>query len=171
MVKSWRPDQNKPPRLMNQGEPWGGNTLGMSAAPTMLTSDMLSMLSTWTSIPTGRAEPTKGQTLSNISILHKSSFCRSGRDYAFVDPAVELWHKLHPTDEKRQRDDRCSIIPLKMPQPNHDTSGYPSQSHLTDSASCTPFLQTEMFNYTDLLDILINVWFIIVIGFGMSSFM
>lgn len=67
-----------------------GATLGMSAAPTMLTSDMLSMLSTWTSTPTGRAEPTKGQTVSNISILHKSSVCTSGRDYALVNPAVEL---------------------------------------------------------------------------------
>lgn len=47
---------------------------------TMFTSDMLSMLSTWTSIPTGRAEPTKGQTLSNISILHTLSVCTSGRD-------------------------------------------------------------------------------------------
>lgn len=65
-------------------------TLRMSEARTMLTSDMLSMLSTWTSIPTGRAEPTKGQTLLNISILHKLSVCTSGRDYAFVNPAVEL---------------------------------------------------------------------------------
>lgn len=39
-------------------------TRGISAPRTMFTSDMLSMLSTCTSIPTGRAEPTKGQTLS-----------------------------------------------------------------------------------------------------------
>lgn len=120
-----------------------GGTLGMSAERTMLTSDMLSMLSTWTSIPTGRAEPTKGQTLSNISMLHKLSVCTSGRDYAFVNPAVALWHKLHPTDDKRQKDDRCSIIPLKMPQLNVDTSVYLSQSRLTDTASCAAFLQTE----------------------------
>lgn len=76
MVKSWRPEQNKPAWLRTEGEPGGGVT---SAARTMLTSDMLSMLSTWTSIPTGRAEPTKGQTLSNNS-LHESSVCTSGRD-------------------------------------------------------------------------------------------
>lgn len=49
----------------------GGRTAGTAgtAEPrTMLTSDMLSMLSTWTSMPTGRAEPTKGHTLSNISV-------------------------------------------------------------------------------------------------------
>lgn len=58
----------------------GGHLWDCQRGPTMFTSDMLSMLSTWTSIPTGRADPTKGQTLSNISILHTLSVCTSGRD-------------------------------------------------------------------------------------------
>lgn len=37
----------------------------------MLTSDMLSMLSTWTSMPTGIAEPAEGQTSSRISCEQK----------------------------------------------------------------------------------------------------
>lgn len=66
-------------------------------AHTMFTSDMLSMLSTWTSMPTGIAEPAKGQTLQWIRvkqqlehILHESSVCTSARDYSCVNPTAEL---------------------------------------------------------------------------------
>lgn len=63
----------------------------------MFTSDMLSMLSTWTSMPTGIAEPAKR---SNVRIsfeqqldhfLHESSVCTSARDYLCVNPTAELY--------------------------------------------------------------------------------
>lgn len=41
----------------------GGLSAGNAEARTMFTSDMLSMLSTWTSMPTGIAEPAKDQRL------------------------------------------------------------------------------------------------------------
>lgn len=53
----------------------------------MFTSEMLSMLSTWTSIPTGRAEP--GQMLQWISWI--TSVCTSVRDYQCVNPTSELY--------------------------------------------------------------------------------
>lgn len=65
-----------------------GRTAVISAPRTMLTSDMLSMLSTWTSMPTGRAEPAKGQTLSKhqhppriicLHICQRLHVCKSSR--------------------------------------------------------------------------------------------
>lgn len=74
-----------------------GHAEGTARAPTMLTSDMLSMLSTCTSMPTGIAEPAKGQTLQRISVKqqlehkpHESSVHTSARDYSCVNPTADL---------------------------------------------------------------------------------
>lgn len=58
-------EQKKNQQLVLRLSSKQGNTLVVrrqKAARTMFTSDMLSMLSTWTSMPTGIAEPAKGKT-------------------------------------------------------------------------------------------------------------
>lgn len=50
--------------MRSKGDPLRWSIQKNVAVPTIFTSDMLSMLSTWTSMPTGIAEPAKkkGQT-------------------------------------------------------------------------------------------------------------
>lgn len=93
----------------------------------------------------------KVKLCQNISILHESSVCTSARDYACVNPAVELWHKPHPTDATDKRMTGVLLCRLKSLSLKWVRGWIP---HLT--ASCTAVLQTEIFDCIHFSDIWIK---------------